>query len=184
MVREVVTILNERLTGLVRESAVYGLAQSVLRVQGTVREVLPCVVLPDGEGKYVGIDDVNSLIMYHKLNNATSAQVPNSGKGDNPADLTNSYGMALVIFWDRRKLDKMQDDMMVLVQANIPILITGMPDIKTTRVRVTSSVLDSLQVYTQEYQSENPKLPANILMMQMNYTIDLTFNPACIKACQ
>jgi hypothetical protein len=183
MVKDIIAILNERLSGLARESVVYGLAQSVLRVQGVEREVLPCVVLPDGEGLYVGIDDVNALMMYHKLSSATSTQVPNSGKGDNPGDLVNTYGMALVIVWDRKKLDMMQDEMMMLIQANIPVLISGIPDIKVTRVRVSGSQLDSLQVYTQEYQVENPKLPANILMMQVNYLIEITFNPACIKAC-
>jgi hypothetical protein len=170
MVRKIISILNEGLSGLERESQVFGLAQSMIRVQGSVRELLPCLIDTDGDGQYVGLDDIDKLRIYHKLNNAGSTQNLN-GSGDNPGDLVNTYSLGMIITWNRKVLDKMPDEILMLVQANMPILIKGIPDMKLARIRVTGANLDTLQIITQEYQSEDIKIPANILMMQVNYNI-------------
>ena len=183
MIREVIHILNKQLEGIKPDQSVYGLAQSVLRVQGVERELLPAIIQKDGEASpYVGIDDIKSLIIYHKLLSSQSAII-NNGKGDNPGDITNTYSMALFLYWDRNRLDIMPDELLMMIQARFPVIITGITDVKTLRVRIGSSNMNSLQVYSQEYQESQPKLPANIHLMQINYTIELTFNPACIKAC-
>jgi hypothetical protein len=182
MVNEVINILNEQITDLVTGQAVYGLAQTVLRKQGTEREMLPCIVSPDGEGKYVGIDDVKSLITYHKLNSATSTQIAN-GKGDNPGDISNTYTLSLLIYWDRKRFNKQPDELLMLIQARWPQVILNMPDTKSVGIRITNSIMNSQQIYSQEYQLENPNLPANIHLMQINYNIEIKFNPACVEAC-
>lgn len=182
MVRKIISILNDRYTGIERESSVYGLAQSMLKVQGSVRELLPCLIDTDGEGQYVGLDDIDKLRIYHKLNNAGSTQNLN-GSGDNPGDLVNTYSLGMIITWNRKALDKMADEILMLIQANTPVLIKGIPDMKLARIRITGANLDTLQIIAQEYQSDDLKIPPNILMMQVNYTIELTFNPACIKSC-
>lgn len=182
MVRKIIGILNEQYAGIQRESSVYGLAQSMLRTTGTVTELMPCIIQPDGEGKYIGLDDVNKLMIYHKLVNASSVQVLN-GAGDNPGNLVNTYTLGMIVTWDRKAMDLMADEMLMLVQANTPLFIKGIPDMKLARIRISSANLDTLQVIAQEYRSDNLRIPSNILMMQVNYTIELTFNPACIKTC-
>lgn len=182
MVNDVIHILNAQLNDLVLGQAVYGLAQTVLRTQGTEREMLPCIVSSDGEGKYVGIDDIRPFISYHKLNSATSSQIAN-GKGDNPGDISNSYSMAQLIYWDRKRFNKLPDQILLLIQARWPQIILSMPDTKMVRIRISNSVMNSLQVYSQEYQVANPNLPANIHLMQINYNIEIAFNPACVETC-
>lgn len=182
MVKDVIDILNQQLEGIKSDQAVYGLAQSVLRVQGTERELLPAIIQKDGEAKYVGLDDIKSLIVYHKALSSSSALLSN-GKGDNQGDIINTYSMGLFVYWDRNRLDLMPDEILMIVQARFPQLIQGMPDVKVLRIRIGTTIMNSLQVYSQEYQEAQPKLPANIHLMQINYTIELTFNPACVKAC-
>jgi hypothetical protein len=182
MVNEIIDILNETLGGLHSSQVMYGIAQSMERVQGTEREILPCLVDTVGEGKYVGIDDVKSIIGYHKLNVASSTQV-NNGKGDNPGDLINTYSLSMILYWDRKRFNQVADDLLMLIQSRWPILIVGAPDTKVVRVRLVNANFNSLQIYAQEYALENSKLPPQMSMAQFNYTIEITFNPACIKAC-
>lgn len=182
MVRDILKILNTELKGLTSDESIYGLTQSILRIQGLEREILPCVVSEDGEGKYVGLDDVKSVIIYHKLNSSSTRYLTN-GKGDNPGDIVNTYAMSLLIYWDRKRLNKYPDEMLQVIQARIPVLILDMPNTKSVRTQIGNSNFNSLQVYGQEYQETNPKLPANINLMQVNYTIEITFNPACIESC-
>lgn len=182
MVNEIIDILNESLAGLTTSQVMYGVAQSMERTQGTEREILPCIVDRTGEGKYVGIDDVKTIIGYHKLNSATSVQV-NNGKGDNPGDLTNTYSLSMILYWDRRRFNQLSDDLLMLIQSRWPILVLNMPDTKVVRIRLGNAIFNSLQIYAQEYALENPKLPPYASLAQFNYTIEITFNPACIKAC-
>jgi len=182
MVNELIHILNESLDGLTVSQAAYGLAQTVERITGTEREILPGVIGSDGECKYVGIDDIKSLIVYHKLNSSSTAALPN-GKGENPGDLVNTFSMSMYLYWDRKRFNKQPDEVLILIQARWPQLIMQVPDAKTVRIRVGTTNFNSLQIYSQEYALQNARLPPQMNLAQFNYTIEITFNPACLNAC-
>lgn len=182
MVEQIISILNESLKGFTSDQDLYGLAQSVLRVVGSEKELLPCVVGKEGEGEYVGIDDIKSIIGYHKLNTVTSSILTN-GRGDNHGDIINTFGMGFFLFWNRARFDKKPDELLMLVQSRWPVIIKGMPDIKIAKVKMGNINTNTLQIYNQEYQEANPKLPPNVSLMQVNYTIELTFNPDCLPGC-
>lgn len=182
MVEEVISILNDSLKGLIPDQALYGIAQSVYRIVGTERETLPCVVSKDGEGKYVGIDDIKSIIGYHKMNTVSTTTLAN-GRGDNHGDLTNTFGLGFYLFWSRVRFNKMPDEFLMLVQSRWPVIIKGMPDIKIAKVKIGNTNTNTLQIYSQEYTEPSPKLPANVSLMQINYSIELTFNPDCLPGC-
>jgi hypothetical protein len=182
MVNKVIDTLNPLLDGIVTSQIVYGLAETTIRLRGSVRVGFPGVIMANGEVKYVGIDDVKSIIIYHKLNSATTTAL-NNGKGDNPGDLVNAYSMSLLVYWDRRKLNLYPDELFQIIQARWPQVIMGIPDTKVVRIRISNSNMNSLQVFSQEYSYEDQKIPENVQLMQVNYTTEITFNPACITAC-
>lgn len=182
MINEVLSILNNALTGLHADEKIYGMAQSVVRVSGSVTELLPGTIDRTGEVTYVGIDDVSSLILYHKLNSLSTVAKTN-GVGDKPGDMVNTYGLSTIIYWDRRRYNKMPDELILVIQARLPQIITGIADIKLTKIKTGNANFNSLQVYTQEYQGTEFKLPPSANLIQLGLTIEITFNPDCLPDC-
>lgn len=182
MVSEIIDILNNSLSGLHPDAVLYGLAQTVVRTQGSETDALPGLVNKDGEIKYVGIDDIYSIIIYHKLNSLSSTP-KNNGRGDNPGDLTTSFGLSMIVYWDRKRYNKLPDEVVFIAQARLPQLIKDTDDVKLIKIKVGSANFNSLQVFTQEYSGTKFDLPPNANLMNLNYTIEATFNPACLPAC-
>lgn len=181
MIQDIIDTINQALSGIFPAQKCYSLAQSVLRNQGSEVEVLPGEVNKDGEIVYVGLDDVYSLITYHKLSSIATTQLPN-GRGDNPGDLQNNYQLSLVAYWDRKKLNAMPDEMLLLLQSRWPRILVG-ADIKTGTANFGATITNSLQIFNTEYQGTKFRLPANHSLMQINYTLSITFNPLCIPKC-
>lgn len=182
MINEVLDIINESLKGLAPDQKVYGLAQTVIRVQGQERELLPGVVDKTGEIQYVGIDDLYSVIIYHKLNSIASTQTT-KGVGDRPGDIQNNYSLSAFVYWDRKKYNKLPDELLLVIQARLPIIVKGLHDTKMLRIKPTGAITNSLQVFSQEYQGAKFNLPANANLMRIDYTLESTFNPDCLKDC-
>lgn len=182
MISEVLDIINESWKGLHIDQRLYGLAQTMIRIQGSEREFLPCVVDKTGEGEYVGLDDVYSIIVYHKLNNISSSQT-NKGMGDRFGDIQNNYTLSAFVYWDRKRCNKMPDELLLALQARTPIMVTDLQDTKTLRIRITGANTNSFQNYSTEYQGTEFKLAANYNLMKIDYTIETTFNPDCLKDC-
>lgn len=182
MIEEILEIINSSLEGLHLDQKVYGLAQTVIRVQGSEQDALPGLVERNGEIKYVGIDDVDSIIIYHKLNGLTSTQ-QNKGIGDRPGDVKNNYNMSAIAYWDRKRYNKMPDEFMMIIQSRIPSIVTGLDKIKTLMIKPTGAVTNSIQVFSQEYNGTKFNLPSNANLMRIDYTIETTFNPDCLKEC-
>jgi hypothetical protein len=182
MIEEIIDILNGSLTGLHRDEKLYGLAQSVIRKQGTEIELLPGLIDKTGEVQYVGIDDVSAFILYHKLN-TLSTTAKNNGHGDKPGDLVSTYGLSMIIYWDRKRLNKMPDELLMLFHARLPQMITSIPNVKMTKIKTGNANFSSLQAYNQEYQGASFNLPPNVNLINLNYTIEMTFNPACLPTC-
>lgn len=182
MISEVLDIINESWKGLHIDMKTYGLSQSVIRTMGSEREFLPGLVDRTGEIQYVGLDDVYSIIVYHKLNNISSSQT-NKGMGDRFGDIQNNYTLSAFVYWDRKRYNKLPDELLLVLQARTPIMVTDLQDTKTLRIRITGANTNSIQNYSAEYQGIEFKLPANANLMKVDYTIETTFNPDCLKDC-
>lgn len=182
MVNEIVHTLNQTLQDLSGSAAIYGIAHTVSRTQGSETDILPGIIDRDGEVTYVGIDDVYTLIAYHKLNTVNSTQL-NTGYGDAAGNVVNTFGMALIVYWDRKRFNAFPHEMIMLLQARMPQMIVGVPNVRTARVRIGSANLNSVQVYNQEYSVATPTLPPSSNLIQINYTIELVLNPDCLPVC-
>ena len=163
-------------------SQLYGLAKSMVRETGTVRELLPALVDKEGEGRYVGIDDVAPVIIYHKSNSITVSEKPNSGMGNSRALQIYTYNNTMIVFMDRKKINLLPDEFILLLQANISDGLK-VPDYKTVLIRFQNIILNTQQVFVSEYQNTTYKIKPNMNLFAINYQIETTFEVKCFAKC-
>lgn len=173
-IRDIVTELNKYLTWLPTGSEANGIAELLLRDDVTIPVV--------GE-KYVGIDDVYPVRIYHRLNSMSSVIKPGTGSGRSAGDQANTYQLSMVVFLNKPKANMYPDELLLFAQANSPERLTIEP-YKSVVTTFTSSVLDSLLVYRQEYvASDTYKLKEDQFFFKINYSIETTFSKGCFKRC-
>jgi hypothetical protein len=173
-IRDIVTELNKSFTWLPSGSEVNGIAELLLRDEVTVPVI--------GE-KYVGIDDVYPVRIYHRLNSMTSAIKAGTGMGRAAGDQVNTYQLSMVVFLDKPKSKLYPDEFLLFAQANtlerVPI-----EQYKSVVTTFGSAVFDSLLVYRQEYiTSDTYRLKEDQFFFKINYSIETTFSKGCFKRC-
>jgi hypothetical protein len=164
------------------DTKLYGLAELVVRRRGTEAELWPCVLNNDGEGQYVGIDDIFSVSLYHKLNGVTSQVRSVSAYGDSTGNIVNTYQMSLVVFLDRKRTDLTAGDVLIYIQANYPNRIVS-ESFKNNIIRFTGAVLNSRAVFEREYQGANFLLPPEKSVFEITYSIESIFSKDCFNNC-
>jgi hypothetical protein len=173
-IRDIVTELNKSFTWLPDGSEVNGIAELLLRDDVTV---------PVINERYVGIDDIYSVRVYHRLNSMTSAIKVGTGAGRSVGDQANTYQLSMVVFLDKRKSNMYPDAFLLLAQTNTPerLIIDPYKSIVTNFV---SAAFDSLSVYKQEYiSSDTYRLKEDQFFFKINYSIETTFSKGCFKRC-
>lgn len=177
-IHDIALLLNESLGNLFSSkrlsgSALHGIAESVKRSQET---------LPEINEKYVGIDDIHPVIIYHRLNDMRSSIKPKTGYGRAVGDFSNVYGLSMVVFLDRKKTGLYPDELLLLIQANFPEKLSLQP-YKQVSVSFGSVVLNSAQVYSQEYTSDTYRLKSDQYLFKINYSIEAVFSKDCFNKC-
>lgn len=173
-IRDIVTELNKSFAWLPSGSEVNGIAELLLRDEVTIPVI--------GE-KYVGIDDVYPVRIYHRLNSMSSVIKPGTGMGRSVGDQANTYQLSKVVFLDKPKANMYPDEFLLFAQANTPERLSIGP-YKSVIVNFTGSVFDSLLVYRQEYiSSDTYKLKEDQFFFKINYSIETTFSKGCFKKC-
>lgn len=185
MIGKVLDIVVDRgLKGIHADEKFFGIAESVNRVTGAVIERMPGIVAPSGEITYTGIDDINALMVYFKINSTAIALIKN-GSGDRWGDYRNTFNVTAYVYWNRERINLSVDQMIMLMQSRMPIGMRGLQDVKTVTISVTGANTNTLQIYAQEYASTQTlkPLPANNHIVQLNFNIEITFNPECFRQC-
>lgn len=173
-IRDIVTELNKSFTWLPLGYEVNGIAELLLRDE---------VTIPVISEKYVGIDDVYPVRIYHRLNSMSSIIKPGTGTGRSAGDQANTYQLSMVVFLDQSKAKMYPDEFLLFAQANIPERVSIEP-YKSVVTNFTGSIFDSLLVYRQEYvSSETYKLKEDQFFFKINYSIETTFSKGCFKKC-
>jgi len=182
LLRKSIGEINKSLSGIFQGLKTYGLAQTAYRQSGDQQERFPQVVDLDGEGKYVGIDDTESVIVYHRITGLTTGRTNRQGYGDGHSDLINTYQMAMVVFHDQKKTKMFPEELFLFLQANFPEEIKSDP-YKNIFIRTTTVNLNSQQIFSAEYAGTTFFLPAEKSLFQINYTIESTFKKDCFAKC-
>jgi len=182
LLRRFIDELNSNLSGVIPGMKTYGLAQSIVRTVGSELELLPGVAGKDGEIKYVGIDDVEPVIIYHRNSGITTTRTARQGVGDGYSDLVNTYQMAMIVFIDHKKTKLYPEELFLFLQANMPDAIKSEP-YKAIVIRTTNVILNSQLVFSAEYAGTAFKLPVEKSLFQINYVIESTFKKDCFAKC-
>lgn len=173
-IRDIVSELNSSLTWLPLGSEANGIAELLLRDD---------VTIPVINDKYVGIDDIYPVRIYHRLNSLTSSIRPNTGAGRSVGDNVNTYQLSMVVFLDKPKSKMYADEFLLFAQANTPERLL-VPPYKSVVITFTGGAFDSLSVYRQEYiSSDTYRLKEDQFFFKINYSIETTFSKGCFKKC-
>lgn len=189
MIETIIDLINNQLEGIDKDEIILGIAQQVYRQksEGGIEYMPGVLKLGTDEVVYAGIDDVNTIMIYHKLNTATLAfaapQNGSSGYGDVRRN-SDSISCSLITVWDTRKIKVYSPDMLLLIRGRMPQAIIDVPGINSLEIIANNAQLNTRQVFQSEYSfDENYLLPHYFKMMQLNYTIQLRYDPTCIEKC-
>lgn len=183
MIDEIIDCINGVFEGITENQKLYGIAQTVYRSNNDdLIDFLPAVVGEDGEAKYVGIDDVESLQIYHKVNNAIFTN-PARSYGDSWEN-QDTFNFNIISTWDNRKLKIQNIDMLMILRSRLPQQISDVKDIKQVIITASNSILNTKQIFETEYSiGKSYLLPAYINMIQINYSMQIKYDPQCINKC-
>jgi len=173
-IRDIVTEINSSLSWLPSGSEANRIAELLLR---------DGVTIPVINERYVGIDDVYPIRIYHRLISMASSIKPGTGSGRSVGDQANIYQLSMVVFLDKHKANMYPDEFLLFAQANTPERIS-MTLYKSVTITFINTVFDSLLVYRQEYiSSDTYKLKEDQFFFKINYSIETIFSKGCFKRC-
>lgn len=189
MIDKIIDLINNQFDGIDSNEIILGIAQQVYRAKsdGAVEYMPGVLKLGTDEVIYAGIDDVNTIMIYHKINSATltfaPAQTGSSGYGDTRRNLDN-ISCSVITVWDTRRLKINSADMLLLLRSRMPQFVVDVPGINSLDIIVGNANLNTRQIFQAEYNfDESYLLPNYFKMLQVNYTIQLKYDPACIGKC-
>ncbi len=178
-VHDIVDRINESLS-TIKSSVVYGIAMTAIRDNNGAEERVPMALRSKTEGQYIGVDDEEGIIIYHKLINMTSRVDKTRGVGREPF-LNNVYSMAIIVFLNRARVEFLPDELVNVIQDLIPSIIS-LPPYQSIIPTVNSAILNDTQVWAAEYSADY-SLSANQNLFQMNYTVEVTRLKGCFNNC-
>lgn len=151
-------------------------------VKGNTVESYPVVFDLNGEGVYVGVDDIQPFIGYHKCNRMRSADNPNLGYGDDVKKLV-VYEMTFFAFMDRKKLQTEADEFILLLENNFPDNQLSVVESSFTRLKVeiNSVILNTSQVFSMEYKNVPFFVRPEHSLIAVSYTIEGTLKKNCFN---
>lgn len=176
--------INDRLSGMIDGIKVYGLAQSLERVQGNTTETIPAIVDKSGEATYVGLDDTHPAILYHKNTGIifTRGTGTQQGYGDQKGYVIATHAMSMILYLDHKRTNLLPDEAALYIQANFADEIK-MDPYKQITPNITSVILNSATVLASEYVGSEFKIPPGKSLSQINYTIESVFSKNCFEKC-
>lgn len=191
MIETVIGMINRELAdtfGKFPGVKIYGLVQPMTRKTTgkdgkAATEIIPTVVDQNGEGIYTGVDDTAPMRIYHKNLTLPIALRPQSGPvyGDERGEIQNLYNNALIIYFDRSKINLTADEVQIYIQAAVPWKVAIKP-FKSISILFQSVNLNSQAVYQSEYQNGRVIDP-KASMVQMNYQVEVIFSKRCFPVC-
>lgn len=177
---DIIDLLNKELTNLfsscnISNNKIFGIAETVF-IAGNIS-------VPEIDEKNIGIDDVYDLIVYHKLAGLNSSIDAAAAFGRRSGLIINEYSLGMVVFLDKKKTGLYPDQLTQYIQGNFPDQLKMQP-YQSIQTRFDGAILDSRQVFTQEYNSNDQfKLKSNQYLFRINYTITAKFDKTCLKSC-
>lgn len=135
--------------------------------------------------KYVGVDDIYSLQVYHKLTSTDHVKDPIQHGGKNNRLIT-TYQMQMIIAAKRDQIrmtgEELESIFIKGLESKIPN--SEIQPLHLSRVSIMPSGTDmnAFTVWRDEYQREFDLRP-NQILFRMKYTIEMAYDKSCIESC-
>lgn len=165
-VRNIVKIINNSLEGIFQGGKFYGIASLVER-EG--------VGQPAVDERPVSYDDSYPFQLYHRINGGTITYKPGFG---NTQTTVNTFQMIAVVF-NNEKITKVKTDEVVMIIQSLLHVI----NITSVRIIPTAFNLNSQQIFATEYKGVPYALSEYKSLMQINYSVEITFKGNCFDLC-
>jgi len=165
-----------------------GIAQTMPRItSGGVIELLPCYVDNNGNIEYVGPEDYEDLIIYHRVNSIVNGKANLPSFGDIHQTDAHIASMSMVVFGRRDHLKLSNDELSIIIQAGMPEaatrqLIQAM-NFMACNINVKDIILNDLLVFREEYENIVYFLKPEQFLFKVNYTIESAFLKKCFINC-
>lgn len=136
---------------------------------------------------FISVDDKVPLTVYHRTLQITRALDAKKRYGADAGQILETASMCLIAYGTRKLIKLTPEELEAAIAAGMPTIVaaTTRKDLKlnSCQVQLTSSVLDPVQIYSQETKSEVFDLPPNQLLIRVNYNVISTYNTACFNLC-
>ena len=181
MINEVIDLINNNLNDIVFDQIVLGIVSKVYRQAGESIEYMPGIIKEDGDIIYAGIDDIKSLMIYHKVYTANLNYNPKFGYGDSKYN-EDSFNLNCFVIWDMRKIFLQNADMLLLIKSKFPQQIKASNNQVNVDITPNSAIFNSKQIFDSEYGFDKQYLiPPFINFIQLNYTAVIRYSQQCIN---
>lgn len=169
LIRDIVKEINCKLEKVFAGGFIaYGVAQNLPRGED---------LLPTINEKYVGLDDIHAMSLYHKINSIGITQRAGT-YGDDEGFNVNTYQMSMIVFNNQKRTNMNADELALLIQTAFPKRINS--EVKNL---MTGVILNSQTVYGQEYKSNTYRLGELQSLFQINYQTEVLFRTDCLDLC-
>lgn len=165
-IRNIISDINATLEGIFKGSKLYGVATLVER-EGKGSPVV--------NEQPVSYDDSYALQMYHRLLGANITYTPGYG---NSKTTINTFQVSAVIF-NNEKITKIKTDEIAMIMQSVLSTI----NINSVQILPTQIILNSQQIFATEYRGVPYALNEYQSLMQINYTVEITFKGVCFNLC-
>jgi hypothetical protein len=165
-IRNIIAEINTALTGVFKGGIFKGVAILVER-DGKSQPVV--------NEQSVVFDDSYALSGYHRLGDIAITR--RSGFGDKE-DTVNTFNVSLVVFNNEKITKLATDEIGMIIQS-----VLALQNISSVRILPARIILNTQSIFTTEYRGHDFPLSEYYTLLQMNYTVEVTFRSGCFDLC-
>lgn len=181
---QIVCKINAALPSGLSAGLIDGIAYPVIKKTDTGDQLYPAIFDGSAVEKYIGIDDANSNIIYHRqIRNAYSKNAQAETR------IIQSVQMLMVVYVKRELIDNATPDYVEsLIIGAFPsryesAQLTGLTGLDWVNVTVTGSEMNPRNVFGGEYQNVPYRLSPDEIYFSISYRLDIQFDKNCLEPC-
>ncbi len=144
---------------------------------------MPAQISLSGDAKWITLDDVNELQIYHRIYNSSYTQQKNRSYGDGYEAFTHSYDIDLVVMANRKRAQVEPDVLEAAIASNIPST-TQIAGLNFINILSVSANHNSRSLFSQEFQGTDYFLKPEHIFFSIRYRVEIQYTKGCIALCQ
>jgi len=113
--------------------------------------------------------------IYHRVSGATITYKPGYG---NTRTTVDTFQVSAIVFNNENITKIKTDEIAMVIQSLLQVL-----NIATVQILPTNIILNSQQIFATEYKGVPYALDEYKSLMQINYTVEITFKGNCFDLC-